>query len=167
MAERDVIKSFLDELQASFYIDREVSGTHFSGKTLKIDAVIRPRDTTDWKNKNIAFGLEFKDTKNFDGIKSLTGWLAQCMDYANTKWNDYGYLHIFTCPSLVDEIPASILSNPMFLQNFMGQLGIGEIKRHKYYGLSIWLHGHHRIWSANYGVNCGKNYTLERKFGSR
>lgn len=174
MSENEIKRMFLDELNQEFHIEQEVKGQHFSGKQMRVDAVLRPRHTAEWKRSDVAFGLEFKDVNRFSrsyDTKNFTKWLAQCVDYSNTKWDRYGYLYIFCCPSLVDEIPESVLPNPMFLRNFMGQLGIGELKRHKVnsvdYGLSILLHGSHRIWSSKRGVEDGRRYALLKKFGSR
>lgn len=170
MTESSLSSLYIADLEPHFYIEREIKGNHFSGKRLRLDAVLKPKVTSGWKRENVAFGVEFKDTNRFAqdyNTKNLTKWLAQCIDYTNTDWDDFGYLYIFCCPSLVDEIPKSVLPNPMFIQNFMGQIGIGEIKYQKTYGLSILLHGHHRIWSVAYGVEHGKTYTLTRRFGSR
>lgn len=170
MSEATLSNLYLTDLEPHFHIEREITGSHFSGKRLRLDAVLKPKAASMWKREDVAFGIEFKDTdrfaKSYD-TKNLTQWLAQCIDYANTNWDNFGYLYIFCCPSLVDEVPESVLSNPMFIRNFMGQMGIGEIKYQPIYGLSILLHGHHRIWSATKGVEQGKNYTLDRRFGSR
>lgn len=170
MTEALLKANYLSELEPHFYIKQEACGTHFSGKRLRLDAVLKPKLTLNWKNPNVAFGIEFKDTERFSksyDTKNLTKWLAQCIDYSNTSWDDFGYLYIFCCPSLVDEISDSAFQNLMFIRNLMGQMGIGEIKSLPLYGLSILLHGHHRIWSIKKGVEYGKSYTLVKRFGSR
>lgn len=48
-------------LQDHFEIHKEISGKHFSGRWLQMDAIAVPKNKTDWKNKNIALGIEFKD----------------------------------------------------------------------------------------------------------
>ncbi|MDJ0737584.1 MAG: hypothetical protein QNJ47_26565 [Nostocaceae cyanobacterium] len=172
MTEASLTTRYLTDLEPHFHIKREVMGTHFSGKRLRLDAVLKPKIASSWKREDVAFGIEFKDTERFAqnyDTKNLTKWLAQCVDYSNTDWDDFGYLYIFCCPSLLDEVPESVLPNPnlMFVRNFMGQMGIGEIKYLPRYGLSILVHGHHRIWSATKGVEYGKTYKLDRCFGSR
>ena len=170
MSENDVRNHYLRQLEDHFIIETEIPGKHFSGKTLKIDAVVRPRDTNSWKNPAVALGIEFKDSnrysENYD-TKDFTKWLAQCVDYSNTNWVDYGYIYIFTCPSLIEGVAPGVIGEPMFVENFMGQIGIGELKNISNYGVSFVLHGHHRIWSVNAGVEFGKHYSLKRKFGSR
>lgn len=170
MTEAAIRNAYLPRLDNQFHIHEEVNGRHFSGKTLTLDAVVCPKKNQSWKNSSVALGIEFKDTvrfsRNYD-TKNLTTWLAQCVDYSNTVWDKYGYIYIFTCPSLVDEVATRVMGNPMFVTNFMGQLGIGELKEAPEYGLAFLLHGHHRIWSEQKGVEYGKHYTLKRKFGSR
>ncbi len=166
--EKTLAQQYLNELEPHFHIAREVQGRHFSGKRLRVDAVLRPKVTAEWKCQDVAFAIEFKDTERFRqqsfDTKDYTKWLAQCVDYANTEWENFGYLYVFSCPSLID---GANIADEMFVRNFMGQLGIGEIKNLKNYGLSILLHGHHRIWSASQGVEFGKHYTLKKQFGSR
>jgi len=170
MSEKDIKASYLGKLAEDFNIENEVDGQHFTGKTFRLDAVARPKDSRLWKNPDVALGIEFKDTdrfsRNYD-TRDFTKWMAQCVDYSNTRWGDYAYIYIFTCPSLVGGVASGVIGEPMFIENLMGQLGIGELKELPRYGLSFVLHGHHRIWSAKAGVESGKNYSLKRKFGSR
>lgn len=170
MTEIAIKNNYLPNLERNFHVYHEVHGKHFSGKKLKLDAILRPKDSHLWKNPDVALGIEFKDTIRFSNnydTKDFTKWLAQCLDYSNTSWNGFGYIYIFACPSLVDGVAEQVIGNPMFITNFMGQLGIGELKEMAYYGLSFVLHGHHRIWSSMSGVEYGKHYTLTRRFGSR
>ena len=62
-------KQVLSLLSDAFEIKTEVFGTHFSGTRLRIDAVLKPKDTAKWKNKNVVLGIEFKDKEKLDGIK--------------------------------------------------------------------------------------------------
>jgi hypothetical protein len=137
---------------------------------VRLDAVVRPLTIDGWKSPDVALGVEFKDVVRFAqsyDTKNLTSWLAQCVDYANTEWGHYGFLYVFACPNLVDEVPPHVLGNAMFVRNFMGQMGIGELKDLPGYGLTFLLHGHHRLWSERQGVESGQHYNLRRKFGSR
>ena len=170
MSEETVKRPYLNKLQRDFIVEEEVKGIHFTGKQFRLDAVVRPKDSTLWNNKDIALGIEFKDTVRFTGnydTKNLTKWLSQCVDYSNTKWGKYGHIFIFTCPELVGNVPPGVINNPMFIQNFMSQLGIGELKQLKTFGLSFVLNSHHRIWSETKGVEAGQRFSLIRKFGSR
>lgn len=103
------------------------------------------------------------DTNNF------TKWLAQRVDYSNTNWDDFGYIFVFACPSLVEDIPAGASREDVVrvLNAVMGELGLGELREVPYHGWSFILHSRHRIWSASKGVEEGQRYTLERRFGSR
>ena len=170
MTEQAIKDRYVRQLKNEFNIHCEVEGRHFSDKRMKLDAVVIPKNINLWKNPDVALGIEFKDTERFSrnyDTKDFTKWLAQCIDYSNTAWNGFGYIYIFTCPNLTDGVSKSVIGEPMFVTNFMGQLGIGELKNLNQYGLSFVLHGHHRIWSARLGVEYGKHYTLKRKFGSR
>jgi len=170
MSENDVREKYLRILRSDFAVQEEVKGRHLSGKGMRLDAALRPLKKAGWKNPDVALGIEFKDTSRFSrnyDTKNLTSWLAQCVDYANTSWDDYGFLYVFACPSLVDAVSRNVLGNEMFVRNFMGQMGVGELKEIPKYGLSILLHGHHRIWSQHVGLESGRHYNLKRKFGSR
>lgn len=170
MSEQEIKNHYLGVIAHHFHIDMEVSGVHFSGKQLKLDAIAKPKDPLQWKNQDVSLGIEFKDTERFSrnyDTKDFTKWLAQCIDYSNTHWEKYGYVYIFTCPSLIGGVAPGVIGQSMFIENFMGQLGIGELKELPGYGLTFVLHGHHRIWSATKGIESGKHWALERKFGSR
>ena len=170
MSHREIKARYLEKLQKHFFIQEKVSGQHFSGKKLQLDAVLRPHTALGWKNPDVTLGIDFKDVSRFAqeyDTRNLTSWLAECVDYANTRWENYGFIYVFACPSLIDQVPQHILGNEMFVRNFMGQLGIGELKELPYYGLTFLLHGHHRIWSEDRGVESGKQYSLIKKFGSR
>jgi hypothetical protein len=158
----------ITKLKSHFDFYPEVKGTHFSGKRLSLDHIIIPKNCPEWRNKNIVFGLEYKDVERIDGdTTNFTRWLGQCVDYANTKWDNYGYIYILTCPGIrTTEFIQKIDSNWM-LARVMGHLGIGELKVLKNYGWSITLHDSHRLWSEIKGVESGKTWNLKRKFGSR
>ncbi|MEC9487437.1 MAG: hypothetical protein UMU76_08045 [Prosthecochloris sp.] len=161
---------YFEKLKKYFYIEREVKGTHFSNKTMIIDAIIKPIDMTMWKNKNVAFGIEFKDTqmlsRTFD-TKNYTKWLAQSTDYANTEWNNYGYIYILVCPSISQLLPCSVTESYNFTAHLLAQLGIGELQELERHGLTIVLNQTHKIWSETDGVKEGQRYNLQRKFGAR
>ncbi len=58
--EKEFCENVLKALSEDFIIFKEVSGKHFSGAQLRIDAVLIPKDTSQWKDKNICLGVEFK-----------------------------------------------------------------------------------------------------------
>jgi len=166
--EKDFKTEIQNKLKDHFDFFPEIKGTHFSGKRLSIDHIIIPKNNTEWKNKNIVFGLEYKDVGRIDGdTTNFTSWLAQCVDYANTNWDEYGYIYILTCPGIRSSEFMQAVDSDWMLARVMGHLGIGELKIIKNYGLTITLQDSHRIWSENKGVESGKKWNLERKFGSR
>ncbi|CAH0998008.1 hypothetical protein EMA8858_04143 [Emticicia aquatica] len=155
-------------LSNDFDFYSEVQGTHFSGMRLRIDDIVVPKDISNWKNKKVAFGIEYKDTKRIDGdTTNFTSWIAQCVDYANTKWDNFGYIYILTCPSIHSTSFIKEVDKEKMLTKVMSHLGIGELKNLDRYGWSIVLQENHRIWSEFRGVESGKHWSLERKFGSR
>ena len=84
------------KLKDHFDFHPEIKGTHFTGKRLSIDHIIIPKSCSEWKNKNIVFGLEYKNVERINGdTTKFTSWLGQCVDYANTKWDNYGYIYIY------------------------------------------------------------------------
>lgn len=169
MSEIDFETVVLSILEQHFVVQRRVAGTHFTGKRFILDAVIVPRQPHSWKNRSVAFGVEFKDVVRLRGdTRNFTKWLAQCADYTNTNWDNYGYVFVFACPSIVDNIPtASDNEVARILNAVMGQLGIGELREDARYGWSLFLHGHHRLWSERKGVEEGRRYWLKRSFGNR
>ncbi|NOT94192.1 hypothetical protein [Ferruginibacter sp.] len=153
-------KEILELLIDDFQIKTEVYGTHFSGKRLRIDAILKPKDTSKWKNKNISIGIEFKSKEKLDGIKHTTHWIKQCIDYANTKWDNHGYIYVFSCPSILDEN-----NDKIYWNKILSDLGVGRLGYTKYYGWTFYLQDNHRIWSQKDGVIEGKKWSLLRKFG--
>ena len=168
LSEKKFQESVFSILQNHFKIEKQVSGKHFSGKKFLIDAVIQPLDLTEWKNKEIAFGVEFKSPDKLKSTNDTTGWFAQCIDYANTNWDSYGYINIFSCPRLFDDLTfANVQDSRLLINRLFSNLGIGELYKHKNYGFCFYLQNSHLIWSEKRGVIGGKNWSLKRKFGSR
>lgn len=165
--EENHIKTVNNQIKEHFNIQREVWGTHFSGKRLRIDAVLTPKDTSEWKNKNIALGVEYKDLDRIQdaGMVNFTKFIAQAVDYSHTKFDGYGYIPVFC------QTDFSVYGNSrefkFVFPRILSGLGIGQFYKHKYYGWSFWWQGEHRIWSDKNGIERGKHYKLERKFGSR
>ncbi len=170
MSEEAYKQQAFEILQDHFEIHKEISGQHFSGKWLKIDAIVIPKVKTDWKNNNVALGIEFKDELRLRGdTTNYTKWLAQCVDYASTSWNRFGYIYIFTCPGLIEGIhnTATVGDIAGLVPRIMSHLGIGELRFDERYGLTFFLQQSHRIWSQSNGVESGEFWSMEREFGSR
>lgn len=78
--ERDAEARWDDVLAWHFYIRRQVNGTHFSGKRLRIDRMLSPRK---W-----AWGCGHQHEVGFEIKASVCQTdAAQAADYANTKWD--------------------------------------------------------------------------------
>jgi hypothetical protein len=166
-SEAKTIEWFLPKLQRHFHIDREIRGRHFSGKRMRIDAMIKPIETNDWKNHSVAFGVEFKSQKIVDeaAMGDMSRWLAQSVDYANTEWDGYGFVFVLVAGgiSVQDRRKAEWAQ----LCRLSAQLGVGELKEDKYDGMSIIFSGEHCAWSEVRGPVVAKTNPFIRKFGSR
>lgn len=84
------------QLAQHFEVTREVWGTHPIAGRLRIDAILAPKDGAGWPDgTSTALGVEFKDPTG-----DKTGRLiAQCSDYAVTRWDCFGMAHVFACPA--------------------------------------------------------------------
>jgi hypothetical protein len=103
MNENDFARRILEILSPHFHIHKQIRGRHFSGKQMIIDAIVQPKNNWEWKNLEVALGIEFKDDLRIRGdTTNYTRWLAQCVDYSHTEWNTFGYIYIFACPSLIE-----------------------------------------------------------------
>lgn len=166
MSEINYSNSVENKIKETFHIYKEVWGTHFSGKRLRIDAILVPKDTSGWKNKNIALGIEYKDDKRIKGdMTNYTKCAAQCVDYANTKWDGFGYIYVFASPGF-NAYNGDKYFNFVF-PRILSSLGVGEFKKHEHYGWSFWFQKDDRIWSEKNGVERGSHWNMIRKFGSR
>jgi len=161
--ESQVACQLFEKLEPHFYISREVVGTHYSGKRLRVDAVLRPRKTSDWKCKDTAFAIEIK--RGEGGVGEATRHISQSVDYASTAFDGFGYLYIFTYPCPLPEYFQS--QNVCFYERFLGQLGVGFLRdswQGKY--MELRLKGH-TVWSELNGPLEGRFWSLARKFGSK
>lgn len=148
----------MKELEAHFTIKEEVSGKHFSGTRLRIDAVITPKETDGWKNPQVALGLEFKEPTNIKGKHYFTYWAKQALDYAHTNWTGFGYLPILLGPN-ADELFKSDLGD------LLGAYKIGRVSITN--GVQFFI-STKKVWCQTYGVqDYGKVSPLIPKFGAR
>ncbi|MCX4632863.1 NUDIX domain-containing protein [Streptomyces sp. NBC_01443] len=97
-SEREFADAVLERLDPHFHIEREVTGTHCSGKPMRIDALARPRAVSAWKDEAPAFGIEFK-SPNMPRYGLDPAYTAQALDYTHTDWKGYGRLQVALCPS--------------------------------------------------------------------
>jgi hypothetical protein len=163
--------AWTDRLERHFHVKPEVWGKHCSGRNMRIDAIIWPRDTTEWKNKKVAFGIEFKSEEKAEKA-TLSGdgsrWLAQCADYAHCTWEGFeGHLYVLLAGGFN---PGPIHSGghaDNYLPRLAYHLGCGELKQDTRSGLSIVFAGEQRVWTEAEGPGLAKRSFLERKWGSR
>lgn len=174
--ESDVRKKVLSRLSHNFSIEEEVWGTHWSGKRMRIDAIVIPKDDSGWKTKRPRLGIEFKNFRGFRAsfdMKDYTKWWAQCHDYAETKFDGHGYVYVFSYNGFSHyRQRAGRESSAAFAVRFWGRLGVGELQptedgypRQK--SLMFVLNGTNKVWSEARGVLDGGRISMERKFGSR
>jgi hypothetical protein len=173
MTEDAMTEVVLRRLEPWFDIEREVWGQHPTGRKCRIDAVIVPKDGGKWKRPEMALGIEFKVTaarKYMPGMKELTAWTAQAIDYSFAEWGRYGRLPIFLCPSPFsahDFIEDPRQASEHFAIGLLSQFTVGSLGLYKGTGLSFTMQGRHRIWSERFGVEHGQRWTLAPRAGHR
>jgi hypothetical protein len=174
--ERDLKRGVLDRLLVHFDVFEEVYGTHWSGRRIRIDAIIKPKDDSLWKTKSPSIGLEFKNFRGFNpsiDMKDYTKWWSQCHDYAETNFDGHGYVYVFSYNGFSHYRGRSSNSTvAAFSERFWGRLGVGEIAP-GFAGfprrpcLTMRINGTNKIWNEIEGVRDGRRMSMERKFGSR
>jgi len=174
--ERDVKASVLARLEPHFHVFEEVTGTHWSGRRLRIDAIIKPKDDSEWKTKAPSIGLEFKNFRSFSpsiDMKDYTKWWSQCHDYAETHFDGHGYVYVFSYNGFSHyRGRSSNGSAAAFAERFWGRLGVGELQPTfdgypRRPSLVLRINSTNKIWSEVAGVKDGRRMSMERKFGSR
>lgn len=166
--ESDVKRGVLERLSPHFDIYEEVWGTHWSGKRIRIDAILSPKDSSQWKTPSAKLGVEFKNFRSFDptlSMKDYTKWWSQCHDYAETEFDGHGYVPVFSYNGFTHyRQRAGSDSAAAFAVRFWGRLGVGELQPDD---LTFVINGTNKIWSLRRGVLDGRRISMERKFGSR
>jgi len=157
--ERDVSEKIIDKLGVFFDIQTEVRGTHFSGKDVRIDAMLTPKDSLGWKTKS-PIGLEIK--RGYQGVGEVTKQISQAVDYANSYFPGFGRVYVFCYP---DPEKSQWGEFRCFYERLVGQLGVGFLSDSGD-GLRLTLKGH-LIWSESIGSYEAKRWSMERKFGSK
>lgn len=155
--------------------DFEVLGTEVRGVfpqtkgDVRIDAIISPRLKSDWKNKDVVFGLEFKSPRTASGVGDVTRLIRQAQDYTRTYFHPYGYIPIIICPGIkpyFERQPDRHISKAVyfFMSRLLGKNDIYELRNTKKDGIAITHNGDHVIWSQKRGVKDGRHMSLEVKF---
>ncbi len=151
--------SVLEKLSQYFVIKHEWEGICF-GKNVRIDIVLRPKDTTLWSNKKIIMGVEFKRDFFDSAINKQLDGIKQCIDYSYADWKDIGSIPIFFCPGFGISNENGYNSICKLLSRF----NVGELKE-THRGLAFVMGEHHFIWDENSGVCEGKRWSMKRKTG--
>ena len=161
MSEELATSIFCKFFEKDFYIERNISGKHFSNKRQNIDLVLIPKDTSKLKNKNLVFGVEMKNPflDRSKGRKN-SDIMAQCLDYAQSDFEKYPDMIVLICP-----IPARYESEKVLL-NFISRYNVGYVtfsERNLTFNLAELV-----IWSSDYGFgSLLKNSLMKRKIGNR
>jgi len=128
---------------------------------MKIDAILTPKDYGSWRNKEIRFGIEFKNPLNFETTgRRDSDVFAQLMDYSFSNFKNYDPLIVLLCP-----IGMKFLEERFFLE-FLSRYKVGYINflRNKI-EFNIGLQ---TLWSEKKGVHSlGEKSKLEKKYGNR
>lgn len=176
--ESELAESSLEVLSRTFYVEQEVWGTHWTGKRLRLDAVLRPRVPTGWRDgAETAFGIEFK-SGSYTRASGLHQAAAQAADYANSTWGDYGPLTVFLCPSPAESIVhhqargkivrLSELPEAVQVSRILWQLGVGGLSRIDQYGWTFIVEGGRALWSETMGISSKEQTpSFVRRFGNR
>jgi len=157
--ESDVSKALLDQLSRYFSIQTEVEGVHFSGKKVRIDAMLTPKDHLGWK-RPCNIGLEIK--RGSQDVGEVTKQISQAVDYANSNFAGFGHVYVFCYP---DPEESKWGEFRCFYDRLVGQLGVGFLG-HTPQGLRLTLKGH-LIWQESTGPYEARRWSMERKFGSK
>lgn len=162
--ENSIAETFLHHLKADFIIQREVKGVHLSGKELRIDAILKPKETKGWLNPNITIGVEFKDPSKISSSQGRGEYdlLAQCLDYSMTDFEgvDNNSTIILICPGIASD------KNDVY--RFLSRYNIGYMDVSNDYGISMRM-GHLGIplWCSEKGaMRISKSY-WRKTFGVR
>lgn len=165
MTEKQFSTKVLTRLDPHFEVlAKEFYGTYKERKgKARIDAIIKPRDITNWKRKDVVFGIEFKSPDTMRGIGSATKVIVQAYSYGEAMFQEYGNIPVIICPSIKGG-----LSDEQYAlaARVLGKFNILELKNTKTYGYSIWHNGSHVIWSEKYGVKDGKRMNFIRQRGN-
>lgn len=115
----------LPRLAPYFNIHREVTGIHPSGKRLRIDAIVTPRNPEAWARPDVSLGIEFKATTAI-GRGDSSRVIRQCLDYTLTDFKGFGIgLPIFYCPGF-EAIEAWRIAREWRAHSFVDDGFLGE-----------------------------------------
>jgi hypothetical protein len=163
-SEREFADHVLERLSRDFHVFREVTGTHYRGHALRVDAVLAPRDPGPWKDDDPTFAVEFKWTPRRPGdyldMGTVEKWKAQVEDYTHTEFGCYGHLRVFLCVST----GARLFDGPEGRR--LWQAGVGELVHHKRRGLAL-CGPPGALWTETEGPCVARTCRLSPKTGAR
>lgn len=157
-------KIILKCLEPHFEISREVWGTHLSGKKVKIDVILKPRDNSDWRNKDLVIGLEIKNPLFWEtNNRRDTDLLAQCVDYSMSSFKGVKDMVVLICP-----LPHKIKSDKLI--RFVSRYNVGHLGFNDKDGICFY-YGGQPFWiekrKNGQAVGVLKKSLLSQKFGNR
>lgn len=170
-SEKVLADRVLERLAPWFEVRREVVGQHCSGRPLRIDAMLRPRNAELWRDPDVAFGVEFKLPGADASLRDYTGWIAQAVSYTHVEWDGYGRRMVLVCPGAASWLDSRPHQDPdrgevMIAKRLTGQLGVGELVLRRTAGLSV-LVNNGSVWSERYGVSSGRSWGMSVRSGHR
>jgi len=157
-------KIILGILEPFFKIETEVWGTHFSGKKVKIDAILRPKNNSDWRNKDLVIGLEIKNPLLWEtNNRRDTDVLAQCVDYSMSSFKDVNDMIVLVCP-----LPHKIKGDKLI--RFISRYNVGHLGFNSKDGICFY-YGGQPFWiekrEKGQAVGVLTKSLLRQKFGNR
>ena len=156
MNEQEFSTRVLNRLNPHFNVETEIWGKHFDGRNKRIDAIITPKDKSQWLRKDIAFGIEFKKPDVYADTTNVTSLIKQAIDYSYVNWsNGFKEIPILICPFKVHE---TLCSNDemIFIKKVLSKFNIGQIINDTNKGLTFMFSHEYHIWSERDGVTGGK-----------
>lgn len=147
LEEKKLQQLFLERLSIHFDIETEVSGIHQSGGTVRIDAVLKSSHNHIFFSKHNFplpkhIGIEFKNPMNIGKSTGRNYYdvFAQCVDYSQTNFKDYGNLIVLSCPLFRTPALSSLI---LYLKEFnVGYITIsGNSIVFKWGEMTIWQEG--------------------------
>lgn len=171
LSESNLKAKVLYDLSTSFNIREQWPGKCF-GNNVIIDALIKPKDTTGWKNKDVIFGIEFKQFRESGAFfGDTTQIIKQAIDYSYSNFKGVGRIPILICPGLSIEGYCKERRDlheqeSMILRRVLAKFLIGELF-YCHLGLSIVFASSHKVWTSMSGILTGaKQWSFIHKTGS-
>lgn len=165
--ERDAVTLYASLFARDFDIAYEVSGRHCTGRTLRIDMLLRPRRPWGQTGSRQPIGVEIKHPDKAGKYSAGARMLGQAIDYTHTRFptdTDCPYVHVFTPLRIISRSHPEIAANSFFTR-FLGQVGVGFIQPCPWDGMRLNIGGA-SVWNLRRGIT-NQSYSGIRKVGSR